>query len=98
MRCALYFEFEVADSEKVYEANDKIQAHKAKNPDKYPKDIFPPQGHLFGKPSGFYIVEGTQEQVFQFVQAWAPYKKIRVELIKDAMELPNLGRLARNIV
>ena len=97
MRYALYFEFDVREAKEVFERNDKIQADTAKHPDKYPKDVYPPQGHLFGKPAGFYLVEGTPEQVFNFTQAWMGLKQFRVEAITDADDLPDMARKAFNI-
>jgi len=97
MRYALYFEFDIKEANEVFERNDKIQADKAKHPDKYPKDVFPPQGHLFGKPAGFYVVEGTPEQVFNFTQAWMGLKRFKVEPVTTADELPEMARKAFNI-
>ena len=97
MRYALYFEFQIAEAKKVWERNEKIEADRVKNPNKYPKNVFPPQGHLFGEPAGFYIVEGTQEQVFYYTQAWMGLKKFIVEPIADADNLPNMARKAHNL-
>jgi hypothetical protein len=97
MRYALYFEFDPSDGPKVYERNEKIHADRAKNPDKYPKDVYPVQGHLFGKPAGFYVVEGTHEQVFNFVHAWMGYKRFRVEPVKFAEDLRGMQKKAIDI-
>ncbi len=97
MRYALYFEFEIAELKKAAERNEKIEADRAKNPDKYPTDVFPPQGHLFGKPGGFYIVEGTKEQVFYYLQSWVGLKKFRVEPITDTGSLSKMARKAHNL-
>lgn len=92
MRYTLYFEFDLREAKKVFERNEKIQADKAKHPEKYPKDVYPPQGHLFGKPAGFYLVEGTPEQVFNFTQAWMGLKLFRVEAVRDAESLPEMTK------
>jgi len=97
MRYALYFEFDIAEIKKAWERNEKIEADRAKNPEKYPKNVFPPQGHLFGKPGGFYIVEGTQEQVFYYTQAWMGLKKFKVEPIRDTADLSSIARKAHSL-
>ena len=97
MRCVLFFEFEETDAEKVYERRDKILAEIEKNPNKYPKDVFPAQGYLFGKPSGFMVVEGTTEQLFNYTQAWVPYMKFTIRHVADASKLPDMARNAQKI-
>lgn len=96
MRYALYFEF-VADPKQVYERNQKMEADREKNPDEYPKDVIPCQGHLFGKQAGFYLVEGTHEQVFRFIQAWKGTKKFRVVPVTDADKLAPIAKEAHNL-
>ena len=68
-----------------------------RNPDNYPKDIIPCQGHVFGRPAGFFLVEGTQEQVFHFVQAWKGTKDFEVVPVVDAAELGPLMRKAHSV-
>jgi hypothetical protein len=96
MRYALYFEF-AADPKKVYERNEKILTDKEKNPDDYPEDVIPCQGHIFGKQAGFYLVEGTYEQVFHFIQAWKGTKDFNVVPVTDAYKLAPLAKKAHSI-
>ena len=97
MRYALFFEFDIREANEVFERAKKIQSDKAKKPGDYPKDIFPPQGYIFGKPAGFYLVEGTPEQVFHFTKAWKGLKQFRIEAIMDTKGMPEMTNKALNI-
>ncbi len=97
MRYALYFEFNLREAKEVFEISKKIKINKEKNPDDYPKDIFPPQGHLFGKPAGFYLVEGTPKQIFHFTNAWKGLKQFRIEAVRDTKGMPEMTNKALDI-
>jgi hypothetical protein len=97
MRYALYYEFDLREAKDVFAISKKIREDKAINPDNYPKDIFPPQGHIFGKPAGFYLVEGTSEQVFHFTKAWNGLKTFRVEAIRDTKGMPEMTTKALDL-
>lgn len=55
------------------------------------------RAHLFGKQAGFYLVEGTHEQVFLFIQAWKGTKEFKVVPVTDAEKLSPMVKKAHNI-
>jgi hypothetical protein len=51
----------------------KMQEDEKKNPEKYPKTLYPPHT-IGGEAKSFSIVEGTPEQVMNYIAFWRPFK------------------------
>jgi len=64
------------EDSKFWEINEKFQKAMKENPDDFPK--LSPSMHT-GRDRGFRLVEGTEEQLANLVQIWAPVEDWRLE-------------------
>jgi hypothetical protein len=66
MRYLVEWEYDPKNVKAITEASIKMQEERKKNPEKYTKLIFP--NHVFlGETKGFAIIEGTKEQIWDWV-------------------------------
>jgi len=65
MRFLALWSFNGDDIKKVIGISQKINEDRKKNPDKYPKIVYPDQATL-GTYGGFTVVEGTHEQLMNW--------------------------------
>lgn len=70
MKCIVYWEFCPEDIDKVIAKNMESEEIAEKDPDRFPKYLYPPQYTTQGK--GFTLVEATQEQMTNGHVFWFP--------------------------
>ena len=76
MKYLRFIESQPETYDKFLERIPKLQEDRKQQPEKYPKELFPPHT-IGGEAKSFSIVEGTSEQVMNFIAFWRPLIKIK---------------------
>ena len=83
MKYIRFIETEPEFYDKFLERIPKMQEDRKKNPDKYPKELFPPHS-MSGEAKSFSIIEGTSDQVMNYIALFRPYIKIKLVPIYES--------------
>ena len=77
MKYLMYWEFSPEDMDKVIKKAVEYQQMVAKNPEKYPKNLFPPHS-LGGQTKGIAILDATEEQCAKLIMHYLPEEKVKL--------------------
>jgi len=86
LKYIVFSEYCPKDRDKVVERAKKITEKMEKNPEKYPKWLYPPH-NIAGGTKTFIVVEATPEQLMNQRHAWMPLTTFKAVPIFDAREL-----------
>ena len=76
MKYIMYWEFCPEDMDKVIKKAVEYRQLSEKNPEKYPKSLFPPHS-LGGQTKGIAILDGTEEQCRKLIMHYMPEEKVK---------------------
>ena len=84
MKYIVFWEFKPEDGMKVSEIAQKLREAMKKNPEKYPKLLFP--SHLMvGERKGFYVIEANAEQMMNTILFYRQTMKFKfVPIVKSS--------------
>jgi len=95
MKYLVFWEFKAEDGPKVTETAQKLREAMKKNPEKYPKVLFP--SHLMiGERKGFYVIEGTPEQMMKTVLFYGATMKFKFTPIVKSSEMAEAAQRMRD--
>lgn len=85
MKYVAYWEFDSEDTDALLSKFLKVEEARKKQPDKYPKNIFPP--HYTAANKGLSIVEGDEHQLVNWTLYYYPEMKISYVPLLDSAEV-----------
>ena len=83
MKYIMYWEFNPEDMDKVIKKAVKYRQMVEKNPEKYPKNLFPSHS-LGGQTKGIAILDATPEQCRKLVMHYLPEEKVKLVPLFEA--------------
>jgi hypothetical protein len=85
--------FDGDDIEEVLKRNKELVLDREKNPDKYPKEVYPPHADIEDW-GGFTVIEGTHEQLLNLRQFWGTLMDFEFMIVIEASKAAELQRKA----